>query len=58
MTLFNIAYSYISNYSYFNQGHAVAQLVEALRYKRVRFPLVSLAFFIDIIHPASLWPWG
>jgi hypothetical protein len=24
---------------------------------RVRFPLVSLDFFIDIL-PASLWPWG
>ena len=23
---------------------------------RVRFPLVSLAFFIDIILPAALWP--
>jgi hypothetical protein len=28
--------------------HAVAQLVEALRYKPVRFPMVSLEFFIDI----------
>jgi hypothetical protein len=26
----------------FPLGHAVAQLVEALRYKRVRFPTVSL----------------
>ena len=24
----------------------------------VRFPLVSLEFFIDIILPATLWPWG
>ena len=35
------------------KGHAVAQLVEALRYKagnsRVRFPMVSLEFFIYII---------
>jgi hypothetical protein len=42
-------------------GHAVAQLVEALRYEpersRVRFPMVSLEFFIDTILPSALWSW-
>ena len=40
----------------------VAQLVEALRYKPKErgfdSRVVSLEFFIDIIIPAALWPWG
>ena len=43
-------------------GHAVAQLVEALRYKsegrRFNSLMVSLEFFIDVILLAALWPWG
>ena len=43
-------------------GHAGAQLVEVLRDKaersRLRFPIVSLEFFIDVILPIALWPWG
>ena len=66
----NLLYIYknkkVGNTFYFEytflMGHAVAQLVEALRYKsersRVQFPVVSMEFFIDIILPAALWPWG
>jgi len=35
-------------------GQAVAQLVDALRYKRVRFPMGSLGFFIGFILLAAL----
>jgi hypothetical protein len=47
------------------EGHVVVQLVEALRLKpgrwRIRFPVESFGFFIDIILPdtinqRSTWP--
>jgi hypothetical protein len=28
------------------------------RKSRVRFPMGSLRFFIDLIFPVTLWPWG
>jgi hypothetical protein len=39
-------------------GHAVAQLVEELRYKlkSSRFPIVSLEFLIDTILRSRLYP--
>ena len=42
--------------------HAVAQLVEGTTlqagWSRVRFPMVSLEFFINLILRVALWPWG
>jgi hypothetical protein len=42
------------------KGYAMGQLAEALqdRRSRVRFPMVSLEYFVDIIHLAALWPLG
>jgi hypothetical protein len=55
--------SLFTNRTQFNWGMLlVAQLVEALRYMseglRVRFPMMSLDLFIDIILPGALWLWG
>ena len=36
----------------------MAHLVEALHYKPERCGFDSLEFFIDIILPDALWPWG
>jgi len=38
-------------------GTAVAQWVQIGR-SLVRFQMVSLEFFIDVILPITLWPWG
>jgi hypothetical protein len=53
---------YIGNiseiYRKYIRPNAVAQLVEAQAGRsRVRFPMVSLEFLIDVILPAALWFW-
>ena len=38
----------------YDRGHVVALQIGR---SRVRFPMVSLEVFIDIILPVALWPW-
>jgi hypothetical protein len=50
-------YKIFTRYSKVNWA-VVAQLVALqTRRARVRFPMVSLEFFIDIILSVALWPW-
>jgi hypothetical protein len=50
---------YQPSYAYASRGGAIGlgTALQAGR-SRVRFLMVSLAFFIDIFLPVALWPWG
>ena len=47
---------------YLHSGYTVAPLVGGIALQagrsQVRFQMVSMEFFIDIILMAALWPWG
>ena len=36
----------------------VAKFYSCTKSYMVRFPTVSLEFFIDVIFPVAIWPWG
>jgi len=57
--IFNKNYIYILLYSIGARGDAVGSgtALQAGR-SRVQLPMVLMEFFIDIIFPAALWPWG
>jgi hypothetical protein len=54
-----LSVSFINTYAYLSRGSSVGWGT-ALQFGRSRFrlPMVSLEFFIDIILPTALWPWG
>ena len=61
LLVYNFLCTFYNCYGYFLgvRGGAVG-LVTAIQAgrSRTRFPVVSLEFFIGIILPAALWPWG
>jgi hypothetical protein len=40
------------------RGAVGCDTAQQVRRTQVRFPMLSLEFFIDIILPTTLWPWG
>ena len=41
-----------------NLSNACHVMLKSKKKSRVRFPMVSLEFFIVVILSAALWPWG
>jgi len=48
----------VDNKFYFRQVTPFCRTTLQTGRSRVRFPIVSLKFFSDIILPVALWPWG
>jgi hypothetical protein len=48
----------LCNYGYRHTPHGGWGTVLQAGMSKFRFPMVSLEFFLDIILPAAVWPWG
>ena len=42
----------------YGSNNTQIEKLKTIRAKKIRSQLVSLEFFIDIILPIALWPWG
>jgi len=49
---------FVSSYVGVHGGAVGSGTALQVERSRVRFPTMSLEFFIDIILPVALWPWG
>ena len=53
-----LTYCYYYYYYYLLGGSFRSGSALQAKRSRVRFPVGSLGYFIDVILPAALWPWG
>jgi hypothetical protein len=54
----NLRFEFITIFNWGARWHSVSGTTLQTGRSRVRFPLVSLEFFSDIILPVAIWPWG
>jgi hypothetical protein len=58
LSVINMYVSCFTTLCYFVHAHYVCGTALQIGRSLVRFQMVSLEFFIHIILPIALWPWG